>query len=237
MKIEGCVALVTGANRGLGKAIVSALVEAGAAKVYASARDARQVFSDDSRVVPVTLDVTRPEQVAAAARTAGDVTLLINNAGTMNSFNVLTTSQADLDADFRVQVHGTLGVIRAFLPVLERAGGATIVNVLSLTSLASFPALGGYSASKAAAYSMTQALRPELKKKQIEILAALPGPIDTNMVKDLPMPKTSPAETAKGLLAGIARGDEEIFPDPMAQQMSAVWNKSHKEYERAFASF
>jgi NAD(P)-dependent dehydrogenase (short-subunit alcohol dehydrogenase family) len=237
MKIQGSVALVTGANRGLGKALVSALVEAGAAKVYAAARDASQVFSDDSRVVPLTLDVTEPEQVAAAARKASDVTLLINNAGALNSFNVLTTSQADIDADFRVQVHGTLGVIRAFLPVLERAGGATIVNVLSLTSLASFPALGGYSASKAAAYSITQALRPELKKKQIEILAALPGPIDTDMVKDLPMPKSSPADTAKGRLAGIARDDEEIFPDPMAQQMGALWNKSHKEYERAFASF
>jgi len=237
MKIEGCVALVTGANRGLGKAIVSALVDAGAAKVYAAARDERKVLAGDSRVVPVTLDVTKPEQIAAAARRAGDVTLLINNAGSLSSFNLLTASQAELDADFSVQVHGTLGVIRAFLPALERAPlGATIVNVLSLTSLASFPALGGYSASKAAAYSMTQSLRPELKKKRIEILAALPGPIDTDMVKDLAMPKTSPADTARDLLAGIVRGDEEIFPDPMAQQMGALWNKSPKEYERAFAS-
>jgi NAD(P)-dependent dehydrogenase (short-subunit alcohol dehydrogenase family) len=238
MNIEGCVALVTGANRGLGKAIVSALVEAGAAKVYAAARDERKVSADSSRIVPLTLDVTKPEQIAAAVGRARDVTLLINNAGSLASFNVLTASQADLEADFRVQVHGTLGVIRAFLPALERApGGATIVNVLSLTSLASFPALGGYSASKAAAYSMTQALRPELKKKQIDILAVLPGPIDTDMVKDLSMPKTSPTDTARGLLAGIVRGDEEIFPDPMAQQMGALWNKSHKEYERVFASF
>jgi short-subunit dehydrogenase len=183
------------------------------------------------------LDVTKPKQIAAAAESASDVTLLINNAGALSSFNVLTTSHAELDADFRVQVHGTLGVIKAFLPVLGRAaGGATIVNVLSLTSLASFPPLGGYSASKAAAYSMTQALRPELKKKQIEILAVLPGPIDTDMVKDLPMPKTSAADTAQGVLAGIARGDEEIFPDPMAQQMGALWNKSHKEFERAFGT-
>jgi NAD(P)-dependent dehydrogenase (short-subunit alcohol dehydrogenase family) len=237
MKIQGSVALVTGANRGLGHALVSALLEAGAAKVYAAARDARKVSADDPRVVPLTLDVTKPEQIAAAVRKAGDVTLLINNAGALNSFNVLTSTQADLDADFRVQVHGTLGVIRAFLPVLERAHGATVVNVLSLTSLASFPALGGYSASKAAAYSMTQSLRPELKKKGIDILAVLPGPIDTDMVKDLPMPKTSAADTAEGLLAGIERGDEEIFPDPMARQMGDLWNKSHKGYERAFASF
>jgi NAD(P)-dependent dehydrogenase (short-subunit alcohol dehydrogenase family) len=238
MKIEGCVALVTGANRGLGKAIVSALVEAGAARIYAAARDERKVSADGSRVLPLTLDVTKPEQIAIAVRKAGDVTLLINNAGALNSFNVLTASPEEIDADFGVQVHGTLNVIRAFLPVLERAPlGGTIVNVLSLTSLASFPALGGYSASKAAAYSITQSLRPELKKKRIDILAVLPGPIDTDMVKDLPMLKTSPADTARGLLAGIARGDEEIFPDPLAQQMSALWNKSHKEYERAFASF
>jgi NAD(P)-dependent dehydrogenase (short-subunit alcohol dehydrogenase family) len=237
MKIEGSIALVTGANRGLGKAIVSALVEAGAARVYAAARDERKL-SPGPRVVPLTLDTTKPEQVTAAARKAGDVTLLINNAGVATSTNVLTTSTADVDADFRTNVHGTLGVIKAFLPVLERApGGATIVNVLSLVSLASFPTLGGYSASKAAAYSITQALRPELRARRIEILAALPGPIDTDMVKGFQMPKASPAETARGLLAGIERGEEEIFPDPMAQQMGALWNKSHKEFERAFASF
>jgi NAD(P)-dependent dehydrogenase (short-subunit alcohol dehydrogenase family) len=237
MNIQGSIALVTGANRGLGRAIVSALVEAGAEKVYAAARDERTIVAAGPRVVPITLDVTKPEQIAAAVRKAGDVTLLVNNAGALTSYNVLTASTAEIDADFRVQVHGTLGVIRAFVPVLERApAGATIVNVLSLTSLASFPALGGYSASKAAAYSMTQSLRPELKKKGIDVLAALPGPIDTDMVKDLPMPKTSPADVARGVLAGVARGEEEIFPDPMAQQMGALWSKSPKEYERTFAS-
>jgi NAD(P)-dependent dehydrogenase (short-subunit alcohol dehydrogenase family) len=238
MKIEGSVALVTGANRGLGRALVAALLEAGAVKVYAAARDRTKVAADDSRVVPLTLDTTKPDQIAAAAKTANDVTLLINNAGVQTSDHVLTMNPADMDADFRTNVHGTLGVIKAFLPVLERApGNATIVNILSLAALASFPPLGGYSASKAAAYSITQSLRAELRSKQIDVLAVLPGPIDTDMVKALEMPKTSPADTAKGVLAGIASGEEEIFPDPMAQQMSAVWNKSHKEYERAFASF
>jgi NAD(P)-dependent dehydrogenase (short-subunit alcohol dehydrogenase family) len=239
MKIEGSVAFVTGANRGLGKALVGALLEAGAAKVYAAARDQGKVDVRDARVVPLTLDTTKPDQIAAAVGRAGDVTLLINNAGVATSQNVLTTAAAEIDADFRTNVHGTLSVIKAFLPVLERAPQgtrATIVNVLSLTSLASFPALGGYSASKAAAYSITQALRPQLRAKHIDILAVLPGPIDTDMVRALEMPKTSPSDTAKGVLAGIARGDEEIFPDPMAQQMGALWNKSPKEYERAFAS-
>jgi NAD(P)-dependent dehydrogenase (short-subunit alcohol dehydrogenase family) len=238
MKLEGSIALVTGANRGLGKALVAALLEAGAAKVYAAARDTRKLSADGPRVVPLALDTTKPEQIAAAVKQAGDVTLLVNNAGSLTSYDVLASSPADFDADFRTNVHGTLAVIRAFLPVLVRApGGATVVNVLSLTSLASFPALGGYSASKAAAYSVTQALRPELKAKRIELLAVLPGPIDTDMVKALPMPKTSPADTARGVVAGIARGDEEIFPDPMAQQMAALWNQNHKEFERVFASF
>jgi len=214
------------------------LLEAGAAKVYAAARDERQVVTNGPRVVPLTLDITKPEEIAAAARKAGDVTLLINNAGALNSHNVLTMSPAELDADFRTNVQGTLGVIKAFLPVLERAPrGATIVNVLSLGALASVPSFGGYSASKAAAYSVTQALRPELRGKHIDVLAVLPGPIDTDMVKALQLPKTSPADVANGVIAGIARGEEDIFPDPMAQQMGALWNKSPKEFERAFASF
>jgi NAD(P)-dependent dehydrogenase (short-subunit alcohol dehydrogenase family) len=238
LKIRGSVALVSGSNRGLGKAFVSALLEAGAARVYAAARDPRKVAADDPRVIPLALDTSKPEQIAAAVRAAGDVTLLVNNAGVASAANVLTTSRAALDTDFGTNVYGTLAVIKGFLPVLERArGGATIVNVLSLASLGSFPALGGYSASKAAAYSITQALRAELKAKHIEILAALPGPIDTDMVKDLPIPKTSPADVAKGVLDGVERGEEDIFPDPMAVQMGALWNKSHKEYERAFASF
>jgi NAD(P)-dependent dehydrogenase (short-subunit alcohol dehydrogenase family) len=238
MRIQGSVALVTGSNRGLGKALLSALLEAGAVKVYAAARDPKKVASRDPRVVPLALDTAKPAQIAAAVEAAGDVTLLVNNAGIASAANVLTTDQAALDADFGTNVYGTLAVIKGFLPVLERArGGATIVNVLSLVSLGSFPALGGYSASKAAAYSITQSIRAELKGKRIEVLAALPGPIDTDMVKDLAMPKASPADVAKGVLAGVERGEEDIFPDPMAVQMGALWNKSHKEYERAFASF
>jgi short-subunit dehydrogenase len=211
--------------------------------VYAAARDVSKVTSSDPRVVPLALDTSKPEQIAAAARVAGDVTLLINNAGVSASANVLTASQAAMETDFRTNVFGTLAVVKGFLPVLERARSgvgvgarATIVNVLSLASLGSFPALGGYSASKAASYSITQALRPELGRKGIEILAAFPGPIDTDMVKDLPIPKTSPADVASAVLAGIARGEEDIFPDPMARQMGALWSKSPKEYERAFAN-
>ena len=237
MNIQGSIALVTGANRGLGKAMVSELLRAGASKVYATARDETKVVVDDPRVIAIALDTTNPQTIAVAAQRAGDVTLLVNNAGVLSGFDVLKTSQAEFDAAFRTNVYGTLEVIKTFVPVLERAGGgATIVNILSLVSLGSFPAMGGYSASKAAAYSITQSLRAGLKPKGIHVLAALPGPIDTDMVRGLPMPKASAEDTAKGVVAGIARGEEDIFPDPMAQQMGALWNKSHKEFERAFAS-
>lgn len=236
MKIEGCVALVTGASRGLGKSLVAALLEAGAAKVYAGARDPAKIAAGNARVVPLRLDTSSAADLAAAVKTAADVTLLVNNAGVLTAYGVLAASEAELAADFRTNVFGTLAMIKAFVPVLERAGGAAIVNVLSLASLGSFPALGGYSASKAAAYSATQALRPELRRKQIEVLAALPGPIDTDMVKALPIQKTRPEDVARGIVEGIARGEEEIFPDPMAVQMGAVWRQSPKDYERAFAT-
>jgi len=237
MTIEGRTALVTGANRGLGKALVAAFIESGAEKVYAAARDERKIAAGP-RVVPLRIDTTKPEEIAAAARVAPDVDLLVNNAGVLNSYNVLTATVEQIEADFRTNVGGTLAVIRAFLPALARAeGGATVVNILSLGSLASLPGMGGYAASKAAAYSITQALRPELEAKGIQVLAALPGPIDTDMVKGLSLPKTSPAEVARAVLAGIARGEHEIFPDPMALQMSALWSRNPKELEQAFAGF
>lgn len=238
MRIEGAVALVTGSNRGLGKAIVHALAAAGASRIYAAARDPRQVTASDHRIEPVALDVTDADQLTAAAGRARDVTLLVNNAGTLTSFDVLTATRSQMEADLRVNLFGTLGVIKAFLPVLERAReGATILNVLSLASLASVPSMGGYAASKAAAYSVTQALRPQLAPKRISLLAALAGPIDTDMVRDIALPKTSPDDVARALLRGVERAEEEIFPDPMAEQMGALWSRSPKELERAFASF
>ena len=242
MKIEGSIALVTGANRGLGRALVAQLLDAGAAKVYAAARDEKKVSTDDPRVVPIALDITKPESASAAAGKASDVTLLVNNAGSLTAYNLLKATQAELDADFQTNVYGTLNVARAFVPLLDRLArsngpsAAAVVNILSIAALASLPAIGGYSASKAAAYSITQALRAELRAKRIEVLAVLPALVDTDMVRHLPMPKTSADETAKGIIAGIARGDEEIFPDARAQQWGALWNKSHKNYERTLAS-
>lgn len=238
MQIQGAVALVTGANRGLGDALVRALVEGGARRVYATARSPGAITAIDPRVVPLALDIDDAAAVAAAARRADDVTILVNNAGVLNSLDLSTTTRAQLEADFRTNVFGTLGMIEAFVPVLARAsGGASIVNVLSLAALASVPSMAGYAASKAASYSLTQALRPSLRAKGIAVQAVLAGPIDTDMVRGLALPKASPDAVAEAVLDGILRGDEEIYPDPMARELSGLWNGNPKALERALAAF
>lgn len=237
MKIAESTALVTGASRGLGRALVDALVAAGASKVFATARNAEHLPRHE-RIVPLALDITNERQLLAAAEQAHDVTLLINNAGVLRSYDVLTATQADIEADFRTNALGMLSVVRALLPTLTRAPhGATVVNVLSLAALASLPSMGGYAASKAAAFSITQALRPGLRGRNIRLLAALCGPIDTQMVEHLPLPKAPPSDVATSILAGIERDEEEIFPDPMAAQMKAVWTSSPKSLERAFSTY
>lgn len=237
MKIEGSIALVTGANRGLGKSLVTALLERGAKKVYACARTTSTPWSHE-RVVPLVLDTTKTKQLAEALARAPDVNLLINNAGVMTSFGLLTATEAQIEADLRTNLYGTLAVIKAFAPVLERsAPNAALLNVLSLLSLASIPSMGGYATSKAAAWSMTQALRAELRPRNVRVHAALAGPIDTEMVKALPLTKSSPDTVASAIVAGIARDEEDIFPDPLAEQMGALWKQNPTALERTFATF
>lgn len=241
MKLDKSVAFVTGANRGIGKALVAELLARGASRVYAAARDLAQaeavVALDPTRVVAVKLDVTSPDQVAAAAAKAGDVTILFNNAGLLGAYGLLDTPPAQLQREFDTNFFGSLAVTRAFLPALERAAGrAAIVNLLTVVSLASMPALGGYSASKAAAFSMTQALRADLKKKRIDVHAVFPGPVDTDMSKDITLPKTSADAVARAILDGVARGDEDILPDPMSADVFSKWAASPKDVERMFGS-
>lgn len=240
MKINGAVVLVTGANRGLGRALVEASLKAGAKRVYASARDPKHleavVAQAPDRVVPLSLDITDARSLAAAAARATDVTMLVNNAGVLASYNVLASTPAEVEKDFATNVFGTLGATKAFLPALERAGTSALVNVLSIVSLATMPALGGYSAAKAAAYSMTQALRGELAKKNISVHGVFPGPIDTDMIRTFEMTKTSPEDVAAAILAGVEQGTEDIFPDPASREMSAMWKRDPKELERQLAS-
>lgn len=237
MDIQGSTALVTGANRGLGRALVDALLNAGASRVYAAARDMASV-SPHPRVVPLTLDITRADHLSALSAAAPDTNLLFNNAGVLSAYGVLNASVVELEADLRTNALGTLGVTRALLPVLARAPGrAAVVNILSLAALASVPGMGGYSASKAASYSLTQAMRPELRRLGVRMLAALCGPVDTDMVAHLPLQKADPAEVARLILRGVSLEQEEIFPDPMAEQLGALWAHDPKALERALSTY
>jgi NAD(P)-dependent dehydrogenase (short-subunit alcohol dehydrogenase family) len=237
MKIADTVALVTGANRGLGRALVADLLVRGARRVYAAARDPRAIL-EDRRVVPLQLDTTDPAQVQAAAAAAPDVRLLVNNAGVLASTSVLDSARESLQRDLDVNYHGTLNVVRAFLPTLSApaaSGDAAIVNVLSVVSMASMLGLGGYSASKAAAWSLTQALRAELRARGVRVHAAFPGPIDTDMTHGMELVKTSPADVARAILDGVEAGHDDIAPDPMSADVLATFLRDPRELERQFA--
>lgn len=233
MKIEGTVAFVTGAGRGLGRAFVDELFARGASRVYAGTRDGTH---PDTRVTPIRLDITNPEQATQAAAAAADTRLLVNNAGVLASYSVLGSTPADLQRDVDVNYHGLLNVTRAFSKTLIAARSGAIVNVLSVVSMASMPALGGYSASKAAAWSLTQALRAELKLHGVAVHAAFPGPIDTDMIRSFEMPKTSAQDVARAILDGVAAGKDDIAPDSMSSDVLATFERDPRALERRFAS-
>ncbi|MEJ7597930.1 MAG: SDR family NAD(P)-dependent oxidoreductase [Kofleriaceae bacterium] len=179
MQLSQTTVLVTGSNRGLGRALVQAFLAAGARRVYAGARDPVQLASIASdRLIPIALDITNQRSLATAAERIPELDILVNNAGVLASYNVLVSTPAQIAEDFAINFYGTLAATRAFLPALERTSTtrpAALVNILSVVSLASMPSLGGYSAAKAAAYSATQALRGELAAKQISVHAVFPG--------------------------------------------------------------
>jgi NAD(P)-dependent dehydrogenase (short-subunit alcohol dehydrogenase family) len=234
VNLSTSVPVVTGASRGLGRHLVDALLARGAEKVYALARDPATV-REDARVIPVRFDLRDRDSIAAAARRAADATLLINNASTAAFAGPLEADAAALHDEMAVNYGGTYATIRAFAEVLERNGGGQIVNVLSLLALASTPPMTGYSASKAAAHSLTQALRPVLAPRGITVHGVYPGGIDTDMLAGIDAPKTPPAEVAAGLLDALAGDQEDIFPDPNAQAMSQLWWSDPKAFERAFS--
>jgi NAD(P)-dependent dehydrogenase (short-subunit alcohol dehydrogenase family) len=234
MEIAASTPVVTGAGRGLGRHLVDALLDHRVAKVYALARDTATVRRD-ARVVPVHFDLCDAGSIAAAAHEALDATLLINNASTAVFSTPLEAELGAVRTEMEVNFEGLYRTIRAFVPVIETNGGGHIVNVLSLLSLASTPPMTGYSASKAAAHSLTQALRPSLAAKGIVVHGVYPGGIDTDMLAGIDAPKTPPAEVAAGILIGLAADREDIFPDPNAEAMSQIWWSDPKSFERAFS--
>jgi NAD(P)-dependent dehydrogenase (short-subunit alcohol dehydrogenase family) len=240
MQIRSATALVTGANRGIGRALVAALLQAGARAVYAASRDPRNLEAtlalDRKRVQPVPLDVTDRDQVAALPARLRDVTVLVNNAGILHFGGILDVPLDAMAAQLDTNFYGKLLMARAFAPVIERNGGGAIVNMLTLVALASMPGLAVYNASKAAAWSMTQSLRASLAERGVAVHAVFPGAVDTDMLAGVEMPKTSPEDVAAAIVAGVAAGEEDIFPDPMSAQVYAAWKQDHKAVERQFAS-
>jgi NAD(P)-dependent dehydrogenase (short-subunit alcohol dehydrogenase family) len=226
VNITGSVALVTGANRGLGARLVAELLRRGVGKVYATTRAPGAISVEtlaDPRVQPLTLNVTDQVSLDAAAKAASDVTLLINNAGVLGFGGVL---DGDLDLfhrDLQTSYLGTLRATRAFVPVLNANGGGAIVNVLTLIALAPVAPMAGYSASKAAAHSMTQALRAELRGTGIDVIGAYPGGIDTDMLAGVEADKATPELVAARIVDGIASGDTVVWPDDASAGAGLVY--------------
>jgi NAD(P)-dependent dehydrogenase (short-subunit alcohol dehydrogenase family) len=239
MRIDNTIALVTGANRGIGAALVEALLEQGASKVYAAARQDADVAAlrakNDRRIVPVQLDVTDDAEIERVAAEATDLRILFNNAGVLDLGSVLDAPSSAFDRNFDVNVFGLLRTTRAFAPALTTHQGA-VVNILTLVALASMPRLGVYNASKAAAWSLTQSMRGDFARRQVKVFGVFPGAVDTDMLKDVEMPKTAPADVAAAVMEGIEAGEEDIFPDPMAKALYARWTTDHKAIERQFAA-
>jgi NAD(P)-dependent dehydrogenase (short-subunit alcohol dehydrogenase family) len=221
MQIKGCVALVTGASRGLGRAFAVGLLQAGAAKVYGGLRAPRGGVVAGAQAIQ--LDITNTSDVARAAEQCGDVTVLINNAGIASFMPLLASGSLETArAEMETNYFGTLAMCRAFAPVLARNGGGAIVNMLSVVSWFNAPMQGSYCASKSAAWSLTRGIRIELKRQGTLVVGVYAGYIDTDMASHLTAPKARPEDVVAATLRGIEAGDEEILADERARSVHAT---------------
>jgi NAD(P)-dependent dehydrogenase (short-subunit alcohol dehydrogenase family) len=233
MQLKSKSVLITGANRGIGRALVNEALRRGAKRVYAAARSPLEI--DDPRVTPITLDVTNASQIRQAAEQIDTLDLLINNAG-IAKFDDLSSLDV-IEQHLGVNLYGPLNMTRAFLPSLARSKGA-ILNILSIAALAPLPVTPAYGISKAAALSLTQSLRALLASQGATVHAVLPGPIDTDMAHDFNISKASPESTAQAIFDGLEKGEEEIFPDPVSQSLAEGWrNGVAKALEGQLAVF
>jgi NAD(P)-dependent dehydrogenase (short-subunit alcohol dehydrogenase family) len=243
LQIKGRVALVTGANRGIGRGLVEALLARGARKVYAATRKPEAVAdltaAAGGRVVPLGLDITNAADVQEAVAQADDVDLLVNNAGVVgHAFSGFEDARW-LDAarqEFETNVLGTLRVSQAFTPVLARHGGGTLVNISSVAGLVGMPVALTYSSSKAALHSLTQSTRQLLRGQGTFVVGVYPGPVDTDMAADFTFPKVSVASAANAILDGLEQGLEEIYPDPFASEYGEEYAVNPKGLEGRIAA-
>src|SRR5713226_2750337 len=233
MKISNKTVLITGASRGIGQALVNEALRRGVKRVYAGTRGT--IENADTRVTPITLDVTNVAEIQQAAREVGALDVLINNAG-IALYDDLSNVDA-MEKHFAVNVFGTFNVTRAFLPLLKHSRGA-IINNLSIAALAPLPFIPAYSISKAASSNMTQSLRALLAGEGVTVHAVFLGPIDTDMNRGLEIPKATPESAAQGIFDGLENGEEDIFPDPASRPLTEGWRAGVvKGLEREFAAF
>ncbi|HHJ15189.1 MAG TPA: SDR family NAD(P)-dependent oxidoreductase [Gammaproteobacteria bacterium] len=231
MDIKGSVAFVTGANRGLGRAFVEGLIESGAARIYAAAR-VKETLDDvirkhGERIIPVTLDITDSAAVYSAAEKAADVNLLVNNAG-VACFEGFTTA-GSLEAahtEMNINYFGSLEMIRAFAPVLKDNGGGTIIQIASIASMVTFPVIGSYCASKAALNALIYGARAELAAQGTVVSGVYPGVVDTEMSARFDAPGVPPESIVSVTLEAVIKGEEDIYPDAMSQDL---YRKAHQQ--------
>lgn len=224
MQIEGSVALVTGANRGLGRALAEEFVRRGAAKVYAAAREPQQIRS--GAVVPLQLEINDPRSVAAAAATASDVTILVNNAGNNVPATLLDGSMDDIRAVMETHYFGTLGVTRAFAPVLRANAPGAILNIASVLSWLHPGTAGPYCAAKAALWAQTDCVRDELAPSDVAVTALHVGYVDTDMIAHIDAPKNDPRLVAAAALDGVSSGADEVLADELSRQVRRTLGNS-----------
>jgi NAD(P)-dependent dehydrogenase (short-subunit alcohol dehydrogenase family) len=232
MTIADKTVLVTGANRGIGQALVEEALSRGAKRVYAGTR--QPLAHLDRRVTPLTLDVTSPAEIQKSVEKVESLDILINNAG-LALYDDLG-DRAVLERHLAVNLFGPYGMTQAFLPLLTRSRGS-IVNVLSVLAFAPFPFIPAYSMSKAAAFSLSLSLRALLAGQGVRVHAVLAGPVDTDMSRGFDAPKASPESVARAIFDGVEKGEEDIFPDPMSESMAESWRSGAvKATERQFAA-
>ena len=237
-RIEGAVALVTGANRGIGRALTEALLTRGARKVYATARDPEALRAlRDERIVSLRLDVSDADQIRAAGEAASDVELVFNNAGVALAKGIAdSTVLGQARREMEVNYFGPLQLLQRLAPALARNGGGAVVNIGSAAGLTNVPFFPTYSASKAALHSLTQAARNLLGAQGTSVFGVYAGPVDTDMSRELTLPKASARDVAFAILDGIEAGQEDIFPDPYAVQFGRQFESSPKASEREMAA-
>jgi NAD(P)-dependent dehydrogenase (short-subunit alcohol dehydrogenase family) len=240
MQIQGAIALVTGANGGIGQYYIQGLQAAGATRIYAGARNPDSlkdiVATDRDRIIPIPLDITDEASVKVAAETYLDINLLINNAGVGFNQRLVTGINFDkVRSEIEVNYLGTLRMCLAFAPVLKANGGGAMVNMLTILAKVNFPLNASYCASKAAALLATQGIRAELAPQKTLVVGVMPGTVDTGMSKDFPPPKVAPEEVVRAALQAVIDEVEDVYPGEQAQEMQAQLLQDPKAVEKWMA--